>query len=68
MGQKTMSYNVFTLNLQTRTSDTVPNGAAVYRFDGSSEAYINVPQELRFQPSQGFTVSGWVQQNSGNSG
>ena len=56
------------LILQTRTSDTAPNDAAIYRFDGSSESYINVTQELRFQPSQGFTVTGWVQQSPGNTG
>lgn len=54
--------------LQTQTVDTSPNGAAIYRFDGSSGSYINVTQELRFQPSRGFTISGWVQQDPGNSG
>lgn len=58
----------FCLYLQTQTSDTAPNEAAIFRFDGSSESYINVTQELRFQPSQGFTITGWVQQRPGNSG
>lgn len=40
----------------------------IYSFDGGSESYVMLTDELSFLPSQGFTITGWVQQEQGSEG
>lgn len=40
----------------------------IYKFNGSLESFVALPDELTFQPSRGFTFTAWVQQDPGNEG
>lgn len=40
----------------------------VYSFNGGSESYTMLTEELSFLPSQGFSLAGWVRQDPGNQG
>ena len=40
----------------------------IYSFDGGSESYVRLDEDLSFLPTQGFTITGWVQQRQGNDG
>lgn len=54
--------------MQTLSGDTSTEGDPIYSFDGGEDSFVGLPQSLNFQPSQGFTVSGWVQQSPDNEG
>ena len=49
-------------------TDTAEDGSLVYTFNGSPDSFVGIPQELNFQPSQGFTFTVWLQQEAGNTG
>ena len=42
--------------------------SSIYKFNGSQESFVALPEELTFQLSRGFTFTAWVQQDPGNEG
>ena len=42
--------------------------SSIYKFNGSQESFVALPEGLTFQPSRGFTFTAWVQQDPGNEG
>ena len=42
--------------------------SSIYKFNGSQESFVALPEGLMFQPSRGFTFTAWVQQDPGNEG
>lgn len=56
---------LFSFQTQVNTSS---DSSPVFQFDGSNESYVNISEDLSFQPSQGFTFTAWLSQNPGNSG
>ena len=47
---------------------TAVGGSPVFLFNGGQDSYVSFEEDFSFQPSLGFTVSAWVQQDPGNEG
>ena len=54
--------------LQVQTNMTAVGGSPVFLFNGGQDSYVSFEEDFSFQPSLGFTVSAWVQQDPGNEG
>ena len=51
-----------------QTNMTAVGGSLVFFFNGGQDSYVSFEEDFSFQPSLGFTVSAWVQQDPGNEG
>ena len=47
---------------------TAVGGSPVLSFNGGQDSFVSIAANLSFQPSLGFTISAWVQQDPGNEG
>ena len=54
--------------LQVQTNMTAVGGSPVLSFNGGQDSFVSIAANLSFQPSLGFTISAWVQQDPGNEG
>ena len=63
--------NCFLINLpfsQSILGNEGPEGAALYQLDGGPDSFVNFSSDLSVEPSQGFTIAGWISQQQGNEG
>ena len=54
--------------LQMQVDVASVDDSAVYAFDGSQDSYVSFAEDFSFQPSLGFTITAWIQQDPGNEG